>query len=1049
MALMINNRGTEYEGEKRVWDCLKAYLPDDIVVYNNLEVNGREFDFCVISKEIGILIIEVKGWNLPQIERVENADTIYLLGQNEPVGSPKKQANVYRYNLLNMIKDTYNISPLVISMVCYPFLSEKDYLKKRLDIVSEKKFTIFQEDLVSSISLGSKINAAYNSMKTIPHTYLDKALVWSIRSLFEPLGLYKDDNKEMSQDTKSIPYSVLQVFKSELDEALLEKLYELYFYGSKIYLFVSVKSELLKVRRQLNKKLAEKMLSPQKGNIIANVNKICTNFENDNIVSYRCFNFEVYLIENLSEEIQDLTIYEGEYNDSEKDLIDILSVYTSFNNNQFYIEHADSEKNTLVKAGAGTGKTYSMVSRIAYLCNNKNKPVISLADSIAMVTFTNEAANNMKRRLKQLFINYFNLTKNPKYIKFIEEVEQMQVSTIHKFAKKIIQTAGFELGLGKSFSVTSSDFSREKIYEKYLDAYVKRKKDETPDFINSLSIPIYVLKKLLVRFSKQLYNKSIDIKSIPTSALGGSIEVMPFLNEMISEVVIAAENEYSQELKEHNIINLSEYMILLNNVINENYKTLDDFKYKYLFVDEFQDTDDVQISSFLGLQDIVGFKLFVVGDLKQSIYRFRGATIGAFDKLNYSYDTWEEYSLNTNYRTDRRLLEKYDDIFAQIGRQGYLPFVSKTDNSKNNDSLNSDLEFDFSESELIRVIDCDEDTVDLYNKLFDEIEHQRDLMEKLGREKKLNREEATVAILVRENWQIESIIKEAKKRGVRVETQVGGDLFQLSPAIDFYKLVLALNNPLEPIYLFNLICSNNIGITVDIQGLYKKTKEQQIIYLIDILDQYYLATLQMSWRDIILSLQNNPVLMVLKRIFDKCKPWLNYSDNVDEQRFYKVNYELVLEKIIKSHSVDYLTLNYICNSLKINITTEQEEMAREIIDSRDEVKCTVLCTTIHKSKGLEYGCVMLPYTYHRIDDYKKADLDVIYYEGKLGYSVKINKKKYNNNNYNRNFEISQRIQEEARVLYVALTRAIHNFVWFRNVSEEAGLNWSKLLEGKT
>jgi ATP-dependent exoDNAse (exonuclease V) beta subunit len=188
--------------------------------------------------------------------------------------------------------------------------------------------------------------------------------------------------------------------------------------------------------------------------------------------------------------------------------------------------------------------------------------------------------------------------------------------------------------------------------------------------------------------------------------------------------------------------------------------------------------------------------------------------------------------------------------------------------------------------------------------------------------------------------------------------------------------------------------------------------------------------------------------MVLKRIFDKGRPWINYSDDEDEQRLYRVNYELVLEKIIKSRSIDYLTLNSICNSMKINITTHQEEMAREIIDSDDEIKCTVLCTTIHKAKGLEYGCVMLPYTYQRIDDYKKADLDVVFFDGKLGYSVKVNNKKYTNNNYDRNIEIGQRIQEEARVLYVALTRSIHNFVWFRNMGEEDGLDWSKLLEGK-
>ena len=69
-------------------------------------------------------------------------------------------------------------------------------------------------------------------------------------------------------------------------------------------------------------------------------------------------------------------------------------------------------------------------------------------------------------------------------------------------------------------------------------------------------------------------------------------------------------------------------------------------KYKYLFIDEFQDTDDVQIDSFLKLQEWVsGLNLFVVGDIKQSIYRFRGATDSAFERVKKEDSDWDEYSL--------------------------------------------------------------------------------------------------------------------------------------------------------------------------------------------------------------------------------------------------------------------------------------------------------------------------------------------------------------------------------------------------------------------
>lgn len=117
-----------------------------------------------------------------------------------------------------------------------------------------------------------------------------------------------------------------------------------------------------------------------------------------------------------------------------------------------------------------------------------------------------------------------------------------------------------------------------------------------------------------------------------------------------------------------------------------------------------------------------------------------------------------------------------------------------------------------------------------------------------------------------------------------------------------------------------------------------------------------------------------PILMLLRSIYEGCQPWYQYSDIDSEQRFYKANYELVLEKIIKTYSVDYLTLNVIEHSMHINIMTKQEELARNIEVETDDIR--VICTTVHKAKGLEYGCVIMPYMGMDIASMKKADLDV-------------------------------------------------------------------------
>ena len=145
-----------YKGEGLVWDKLKQYLPDDMIVYNQREVNGREYDFCVLSENLGLLVIEVKGWISDKVA-VKGVDHIMVEGYERPQSSPKKQVRAYRFAILNLIRKKYSLSPLVLDMVCYPSISEEEYKSCHLDIVSEKDYTIFKEDLENQESLNNKI----------------------------------------------------------------------------------------------------------------------------------------------------------------------------------------------------------------------------------------------------------------------------------------------------------------------------------------------------------------------------------------------------------------------------------------------------------------------------------------------------------------------------------------------------------------------------------------------------------------------------------------------------------------------------------------------------------------------------------------------------------------------------------------------------------------------------------------------------------------------------------------------------------------------------
>ena len=1036
MAIMID-RKPEYKGEGKVWECFANNLPSEAVVYNQREVNGREFDFCILMKNVGLIVVEVKGWTAGSIFDVAGVDEIIISGYTKPEKSPKKQARAYRFGLLNLINEKFNVSPLIFDLVCYPFISKSQYYEKRLNVASEETLTIFSEDLINPSRLGDKLLNAYNQNKAIPHAEMDDALMAKIRQYFEPHFVVK----KLPELSKQIPYSILSISTGRIKKKDIHELLDRYFAGAKVIMFVETEDVAESVLYVLEEELNEKSIAINKNNL-----QFSNGIENSlelNGNSFRIFNFELYVVNDLSNFIDNnLIIYEGKCTENEKTLLNKLARRSSFNMQQYFIEHADSEKNVLVRAGAGTGKTYSMVSRVSFLCNRYEKPIVNVVDDIAMVTFTNDAADNMKKRLKQLFINYFVLTRNPKYLNLIEDTDLMRISTIHEFARELIKEASLQMGLGDNFAITSGNYSKEQIYEKYLNAFIEKKEAANSNFINEIKIPLYQFRRMLIEFSNQLYNKSIDIKKMKEEALGNPPALMPFFNEIIKDVIIAAELEYETKIQESNKIDLRETMILLNDVVSNN-KENTHLKYKHIFIDEFQDTDDTQIDSFLKIQKLIGDEchLFVVGDLKQSIYRFRGATISAFNRLNATSDKWEKHTINTNYRTDSRLLEMMDDIFRGMGINKWLPY------SYDYDHLVSELECGADDANLFRCVPYHGKNDDQMETLLGLLKQEHDRIIEIEKTRKLSAEEKTIAILVRENWQIDNIIKSCKKldEKIEIETKVGGDLYQLDSTLDFGKLLLALSNPDDPVCLINFMESNYVAGSFKYQGLQNCSKEEQIGKIIILLDEYLKARMGKTWNELLSYVQANPILVALKTIYDSLQPWVNYSEDEDKQRFYRTNYDLMIEKIIKSYAVDYLTLTVITNAIQINILTRQQEMARGRNEDASGIK--YLCTTVHKAKGLEYGTVILPYTGQAIDNLKKANIDVNYAASKLSYSIKVSEnKKDNNSNYDSQEEMGQRICEEARILYVAMTRAIRNCIWMKDLDKHTGMSWSHFLE---
>ena len=382
MAKMIDKKPS-WKGEGKVWESLSANLPEDNVVYNQREVNGREYDFCVMAENLGLIIIEVKGWDPDKID-VRGVDNIIVDGYDEPQTSPKKQARAYRFAILNKIVEKYNASPLVLDMVCYPFITQEQYVKTKLDIVSEPEYTIFKEDIEDGKKLNEKIQHLFTLNKFIPHADFSYDLMVRIRKQLEPgfkLSVIYNKNK---------PYSKLSIFPYSINESLIHTIIGDYFEGVKQIVFVSEQTEFNLFLKGLSD-------SFKLHNIDLKKNNLKVGYEDGIKVSkykdtFLAFNISIYCVPNIQKIIsEELIVVDGQRDEKQHKLLVELSNMTSFNVQQYDIEHATTNRDILVEAGAGTGKTYSMVSRIAFLCNKQDEPVMNIADEVVMVTFTNDA----------------------------------------------------------------------------------------------------------------------------------------------------------------------------------------------------------------------------------------------------------------------------------------------------------------------------------------------------------------------------------------------------------------------------------------------------------------------------------------------------------------------------------------------------------------------------------------------------------------------------------------------------------------------------------
>lgn len=298
----------------------------------------------------------------------------------------------------------------------------------------------------------------------------------------------------------------------------------------------------------------------------------------------------------------------------------------------------DTEGAVLVIAGAGSGKTRVLTTRIAYLIEEKQVP----KENILAITFTNKAANEMRERME----------------KICGDCSAMWICTIHSMCVKILRSNIDKIGYDRNFTIydeTDKDKALKRIVEDLgyeADTILKTAK-------NHISIA-----------KNECLSPDEYEKANPEAK---------FIEEVCK--IYAA---YEDSLARSNSLDFDDLLFKTYVLFKKHPEVADYYseKFRYIHIDEFQDTNTVQFAIAKRLSVKHG-NIFVVGDDDQSIYSWRGAKIENILQFDGKFAGAKVYKLERNYRSTKKILELANALIANNKmRRGKTLWTDNSDGVK-------------------------------------------------------------------------------------------------------------------------------------------------------------------------------------------------------------------------------------------------------------------------------------------------------------------------------------------------------------------------------
>lgn len=709
-----------------------------------------------------------------------------------------------------------------------------------------------------------------------------------------------------------------------------------------------------------------------------------------------------------------------------------------FNSAQYLVEHCKASEHIIVQASAGTGKTTVMIDRIMYLLHNN--PDLHLSE-VYMITFTNDAADQMNRRLQDTLMTRYKLTRQQKYLRWVEEQSQMNISTIHSFAYLMLKAYGIGESFTSNLSIKSFQYEKKELIKDTIDSVI----DENNTVSNQLGVPFYRAGSMVNDFWTGFSRLGVSHKDIGTMDWGKPIDTgsEPF-QKVMTGIISRLDEGYFDIKRENEAISIDDIMRDLQDVLQSDELPQTDISMKYLFIDEFQDSDLSQIKVACILVRLLGAVLFVVGDVKQSIYRFRGATDKAFtvlrnDLRDMKVKPAKEFTLVNNYRTAASTMNSMDEYFQVWGRMGRLQYdrpVIPFNQDQGRIQMIHGAGKEMEEAQIARVASNE------LNALIERVKNGLEVNEK-----------TRVVMLTRSNTELSQLAGILRRNKIPASIKRDGSFYASEAVRDFYIMVSSFLFCDEPKYIFNYLLSPYAGEIdpMDINDMEWLHGDYE--NLISYLDRFLNQT---SWKKYHKDLRLRPVLSVFKDMLDNISVIDNFILNskarkkadgweearciaatLTEARQYQANLEKLMEILQRNLGGDKVSLYDVYNFLKLNIATNRSE-GEAAIEATDDYT-SVLCMTVHKSKGLEFDTVIIPYTNRSFPTWESTEILIDPVQKKVGWNYTGDKEKKNkrwtypamkNSLYKQMKEedVAAAMREETRILYVAMTRAINNLI---------------------